>query len=276
LASVPVNLSPAAEPTAALLAPSALLKAGGVALLSACLGVGLLACQRARDVSVRVSIPGADSLETPAAGVAVVALPYDRDSVLAGLETRGRIPRPATAQLDSLFVKFRGPFTSYSSITYVAGKLRDSLDRVRRVLDTLSTQAPRYRPLHRQSLLLSDSLRAANARAERARLALDRARADFVNRSESLRARVRQWEDSTYHGYDSIVENLTRQRHQDAATDTTGVTGWARFSLRPGRWWLYARAWDTSDPNSEWYWNVPVDSDTILLSSRTGQRRPRY
>ena len=48
------------------------------------------------------------------------------------------------------------------------------------------------------------------------------------------------------------------------------------FTLAPGTWWIYARAWDTSDPNSQWYWNVPSNADTILLSSRTGQRRPRY
>jgi hypothetical protein len=276
LASVPLNLSPAAEPAAVLLDASALLKSGTVALLGACLAVGLVACQRERDISVRVSIPGPDSLETPAAGVGVIALPYDRDSVLASLEARAPIPRPPTAALESLFAKFRGPFTTYTSTTYAAGKLRDSLSLVRSQLDTLSRQAPQYRLLRRQLLLLSDSVAATNARAERARVALDRARAEFVSRSESLRARVRHWEDSTYRGYDSIVENLTQQRHQDAATDTTGPTGWAHFSLKPGKWWLYARAWDTSDPNAEWYWNVPVDDDTLLLSSRTGRRRPRY
>ena len=52
-------------------------------LLGVCLVAGSAACGRQRDVSVRVSIPGPDSLETPAAGVGVVALPYDRDSVLA-------------------------------------------------------------------------------------------------------------------------------------------------------------------------------------------------
>lgn len=268
MARVPVNRSPVPEPTAALL--------NTWALLGACLAAGLVACQRERDISVRVSIPGPDSLETPAAGVSVVALPYDRDSVLASLQARAPTPRPPTAALESLFARFRGPFTTYTSITYAAGKLRDSLDLIRRELDTVSRQAPQYRALHRQFVLLSDSLGAANSRAERARLALDRARAEFVSRSESLRTRVRHWEDSTYRGYDSIVENLTTRRHQDAATDTTGPTGWARFSLGPGKWWLYARAWDTSDPNAEWYWNVPVDSDTLLLSSRTGRRRPRY
>jgi hypothetical protein len=276
LARVPVNRSPAAELTAALLATSALLKAGGVALLGGCLAAGLVACEGARDVSVRVSIPGPDSLETPAAGVGIIALPYDRDSVLASLEARAPTPRPPTAALESLFAKFRGPFTAYTSATYAAGKLRDSLNLVRKQLDALSRQAPQYRSLHHRFLLLSDSVTAANARAERARVALDRARSKFVSRSESLRTLVRHWEDSTYRGYDSIVENLTKARLREAATDTTGVTGWAQFSLQPGRWWLYARAWDTSDPNAEWYWNVPVDDDTVLLSSRTGRRRPRY
>ena len=59
-------------------------------------------------------------------------------------------------------------------------------------------------------------------------------------------------------------------------TDTTDATGWAHFTLAPGTWWIYAQAWDTSDPNSQWYWNIPADRDTILLSSRTGRRRPRY
>jgi hypothetical protein len=276
LARVPINRSPAAELTAALLAASVLLKAGGVALLGGCLAAGLVACEKERDISVRVSIPGPDSLETPAAGVGIIALPYDRDSVLASLEARARTPRPSTAALESLFAKFRGPFTSYTSATYAVDKLRDSLNLVRRQLDTLSRQAPQYRLLHHRLLLLSDSVTAAKARAEHDRVVLDRARSEFVSRSESLRARLRHWEDSTYGGYDSIVENLTKQRHQDAATDTTGATGWAHFSLGPGRWWLYARAWDTSDPNAEWYWNVPVDDDTLLLSSRTGRRRPRY
>ena len=111
---------------------------------------------------------------------------------------------------------------------------------------------------------------------ERSRAKLDRARAEFVSRSESLRTAVRRWEDSTYRGYDSLVENLSRRQGREATTDTTGDTGWAHFSLSPGQWWLYARAWDTSDPNAEWYWNVPAEDDTVLLSSRTGQRRPRY
>jgi hypothetical protein len=233
-------------------------------------------CQGERPVSVRVSIPHVDSVETPAAGVGVIALPYDRDSVLASLEARGRTPRPSTAALDTLFARFRGPFTSYTAVSYALSKLRDSLQQARRDLEASSAGSDEHRALSTRVRQLSDSVRRAEARAERARRALDQARTDFVSRSETLRAAVRHWQDSTYRGWDSIVERLSNAGGREASTDTTDNTGWAHFRLRRGRWWLYAQAWDTSDPNSEWYWNVPVDSDTVLLSSRTGRRRPRY
>jgi hypothetical protein len=227
-------------------------------------------------VAVRVSIPGPDAVETPASGVGVVALPYDRDSVLASLEGRASSPRPHTAEMDTLFARFRGPFIAYTTTSYAASKLRDSLAEVQGRLDSLARGAPQYQSLRARLSRLSDSLASIEIRGERARGVLSRARADFVSRSESLRTAIRQWEDSTYRGWDSIVERLAKTRGLEPATDTTDATGWARFTLAPGKWWIYARAWDTSDPNSEWYWNVPVGGDTVLLSSRTGRQRPRY
>jgi hypothetical protein len=238
--------------------------------------VATTGCEGARDVAVRVSIPGPDEVETPVSGVGVIALPYDRDSVLASLETRAGSPRPHTAAMDTLFARFRGPFVAYTTTTYAAGKLRDSLAELRIQLDSLEPGTPRYQTLRSRFARLSDSLASIERRSERARTTLSRARSDFVTRSESLRSAIRQWEDSTYRGWDSIVERLAKSRRLEPATDTTDGTGWARFTLAPGTWWIYARAWDTSDPNSEWYWNVPVSQDTVLLSSRTGRRQPRY
>jgi hypothetical protein len=230
----------------------------------------VLACQSKREVAVRVSIPDVDSRETPAAGVGVIALPYNRDSILASLEARARTPRPQTAALDSLFARFRGPFTSYTSLSYRASQLRDSLEHLQQTRD--STSAPRPAQIRR----MRDSLASLDRQVERARSELERARADFVAQSGPLRTAVRRWEDSTYQGYDSIVQNLTKALGREAATDTTDQTGWAHFTLSPGDWWIYARAWDTSDPNAAWYWNVPVQGDTVLLSSRTGKQKPRY
>jgi hypothetical protein len=227
-------------------------------------------------VAVQVSIPALDSVDAPAAGVGVVALPYDRDSILIALEHRAATPRPRTAALDSLFARFRVPFTAYTALSYRAATLRDSIDLLQRTLDSLPQAGADYSRLRARLSRMSDSLRTVQSGTERARSELDRARRNFVSRSESLRAAIRHWEDSTYLGYDSIVDSLVRARRREPATDTTDASGWAHFTLGTGEWWLYARAWDTSDPNSEWYWNVPLQGDTMRLSSRTGQRRPRY
>jgi hypothetical protein len=247
-----------------------------VLLLGTAFALVLAGCDDSRDVAVRVSIPDPSSVETPAAGVGVVALPYDRDSVLESLEARARTPRPHTAALDSMFARFRGPFTAYTAISYAESALRDSLRRIRAELDSQPPASPERSALSARERGISDSLARTTQRARQARAVLDRARGEFVTRSESLRTAIRHWEDSTYRGWDSIVGNLARARRRIPVTDTTDATGWARFTLGPGQWWVYAQAWDTSDPNFHWYWNMRADRDTILLTSRSGRRRPRY
>ena len=233
-------------------------------------------CDPSEHVAVRVSIPDPAGVETPAAGVGVVALPYDRDSVLASLEALSGSPRPHVAELDTLFARFRAPFTTYTALSYAESELRDSLRAIQLRLDSLTPESPARSELARLQRRMTDSLDRTTQRARQARTALDRARSEFLSRSENLRTAVRQWEDSTYRGWDSIVGGLARSERRQPVTDTTDATGWAQFTLAPGPWWIYAQAWDTSDPNSKWYWNVPANRDTVLLNSRSGKRQPRY
>ena len=237
---------------------------------------GLIACERPRTVAVRVSIPGPDSVETPVTGIGLVALPYDRDSVLAALARNARSPRPDTTELQRLFREFRGPFTAYTATAFAAGQLHDSLERLKARLDSLPRGSDEYRERYAAFGRLNDSMVALQGRSEQRRRALDQARAAFVERSETLRAAIRHWEDSTYQGYDSLTDALAAQRHREPVTDTTDASGWAHFTLDGGPWWIYGRSWDATDPNAEWYWNAPVITDTILLSSRAGRQRPRY
>ena len=237
---------------------------------------GLIACEHPRTVAVRVSIPGPDSVETPVTGIGLVALPYDRDSVLAALARSARSPRPDTTELQRLFREFRGPFTAYTATAFAAGQLHDSLDRLKARLDSLPRGSDEYRERYAAFGRLNDSMVALQGRSEQRRRELDRARAAFVERSETLRAAIRHWEDSTYQGYDSLTDALAAQRHREPVTDTTDASGWAHFTLDGGPWWIYGRSWDATDPNAEWYWNAPVSTDTILLSSRAGRQRPRY
>jgi hypothetical protein len=244
--------------------------------LSLLLLLALAGCDASRETVVRVLIPGPDSVPTPVSGLGLVALPYDRDSVLGALEARARTPRPATAGLDSLFAQFRGPFAAYSRAAWDAGRLRDTLALLKSRLDGLPRNAPEYRELYASFGRLSEELTDTEAREAETRGALDAARGKFVSRSDSLRARVRAWEDSAYSGYDSIVRGLTQRSGRAAAADTTDATGRASLTLRGRPWWIYARSWDATDPNSEWYWNVPVTGDTVVLDARSGRRRPRY
>src|SRR5918993_2915614 len=292
LARVGLNRSPAAEPRASLIRRfpgnqgiGPLTVRAGISVscnsspplrLLAAAVVLIAGCESSQHVAVRVSIPDPTTVETPAAGVGVVALPYDRDSVLASLEALAGGPRPHTAALDSMFARFRDPFTRYTAISYAESGLRDSLRTIQLRLDSLTSTSGDRAELSAIRRRMTDSLARITQQARQARVALERARTEFLSRSESLRAAVRQWEDSTYRGWDSIVEGLARAQRRQPVTDTTDATGWAQFTLAPGRWWIYAQGWDTSDPNSKWYWNVPADRDTVLLNSRNGKRQPRY
>lgn len=244
--------------------------------LSLLLLLALAGCEGARETVVRVVIPGPDSIPTPVSGLGLVALPYDRDSVLRALEARARVPRPPTDELDSLFARFRGPFAAYSRAAFEAGRLRDSLAILKARLDGLPRNAPDYRRLYGEFARLTDELSAAEKREAETRKALDAARESFVSKSDPLRARIRAWEDTTYRGYDSIVRELTERARRPHAADTTDPTGRASLTLVGKPWWIYARSWDATDPNSEWYWNVPVTGDTVVLDARTGRRKPRY
>lgn len=239
--------------------------------------LAVAACeQRPRDIAVRVSIPGPDSVAAPVAGIGLIALPYNRDSVLRALEAAALSPRPSTTQLDSLFRAFRGPFAEYASANYAAEKLRSDLAGLKHHLDSLPRNAPEYRELYARFGQQSTALTSAEKRETAARIALADARAKFVGRSDSLRTRIRLWEDSTYRGYDSIVRGLASARGRQPVADTTGADGWAHLRLEGGPWWIYARSWDATDPNTEWYWNVPVTGDTLELTPGTGARRPKY
>lgn len=239
--------------------------------------LAVAACERRpRDVAVRVSIPGPDSVTAPVPGIGLVALPYDRDSVLRAMEGSARSPRPSTAELDSLFRAFRGPFAAYAGASLAADQLRGKLAVLKRRLDSLPRNAPEYRDLYGRFGDESAALAAAEKRETAARIALAEARKRFVGRSDSLRVRIRSWEDSTYQGYDSIVRALSAARHREPVADTTGADGWAHLKLEGGPWWVYARSWDATDPNAEWYWNVQVTGDTVDLTPGTGERRPKY
>lgn len=223
---------------------------------------------------MRASIPDLDGNETPLANLALVVLPYDRDSILHSLEARAPTPRPHVRELDSLFAAWREPFARFAALSYRTHDLEDSLARIRSRLDSLPRNAPEYQTWYRRFGALNDSLDRLQRAAEPVRRELDRLRRTVVPRIDSLRREVTRWENSTFQGYESLAGLFTRTANP--AADTTGPLGTATITVRPGRWWVYAWTWDPEDPYRRWYWNVPVGEDTVFLNAQTGQRKPRY
>ncbi len=236
----------------------------------------LIGCDVTRDVTIQVELPDLESTETAAPGVPIIVLPYDRDSLLAILEANAERPRPHVRVLDSLFQAFRGPYLAFARAAARVERYRDTLNALKAELDTLPRDAEAYRAGFQQFALLSDSLERAESLREAGARDLKRARDSFVPMSDSLRREVRTWEEATFAGYDTLVKNFVDRTGRQGVSDTTDTRGYVGLTLGRGPWWVYARAWDVLDPNSEWYWNVPIDSDTLYLDSSNGTRLATY
>jgi len=241
------------------------------------LGLALTACSGGRrDVHIEVAIPGPDSVDAPVAHLQLVALPYDRDSVLQALEA-GRSRPPGLAQrLDSLFTAFRGPFGHYAAAAYRVQTLEREQAYRKARLDSLPRSSAAYDTLYRAFVRAADSIAQARDLRERTQNELAIARSKYSPTIDSLRRIMAQWEDSTYRGYDSITKSLSSGLGSTPISDSTGADGSVTLRLPPGRWWIYARSWDAWDPHSEWYWNVPVTGNHLALDKRSGRRIPRY
>jgi hypothetical protein len=238
--------------------------------------LALSACGGGREVQIEVAIPGPDSVDAPVAHLQLVALPYNRDSLLAAYEARSPRPARETRQLDSLFSAFRGPFGAYAAAAYRVQALERSLGYLKARLDSLPRQSPAYDSLYRIFASQSDSSAPAHKRRDDAQRELSLARVKLSPRIDSLRQLMSRWEDSTYRGYDSITKVLGSGIGREPIGDSTGTDGKVTLRLPRGTWWVYARSWDAWDPYSEWYWNVPIVGDHMVLDRSNGRRLPRY
>jgi hypothetical protein len=236
----------------------------------------VLAACTGREIRVDVAIPGPDSVDAPVAHLGLVALPYDRDSLLKALAASHPEPTSLTRPLDSLFRAYRGPFTTYATLSFQVQRQEHRLAQLRLRLDSLSRASSEYGSLYRSFATGSDSLAELHRRRDQAQRVLAEARHRLTPAIDSLRQLHARWQGEAYHGYDSITKLLGTGIGREPRADSTGGDGTVRLHLPPGDWWIYARSWDTWDPYSEWYWNVPVTGDRVVLDRSTGRRLPRY
>ncbi len=205
-----------------------------------------------------------------------MALPYDRDSLLTAMGASHPEPASLTRPLDSLFQAYRGPFTAYATRSFQVQRQEHGLARLKLRLDSLSPGHPEYASLYRSFTTGADSLAQLRRQRDQAQRTLAEARNRLTPAIDSLRQLHARWQGEAYRGYDSITRLLGTGIGREPRADSTGPDGSVRLRLPPGDWWIYARSWDTWDPYSEWYWNVRVSGDRVVLDRSTGRRLPRY
>jgi hypothetical protein len=248
---------------------------GPNAFLGALLALAL-GCDGPREVTIEVTVPDLDGVEHPAADLPIVILPYDRDSLLGVLEARAASSRPHMRALDSLFSAFQVDYLAFARAAHQVARFHDSMALLKGTLDTLDRSTEDYHTWFQVFAQLKDSLARSERHRDEAAGELRRARTAFVPLSDSLRQEVRQWEQETFRDYDDMVADLIKDSGRNGLRDTTATDGHATVALGRGAWWVYARAWDVENPNSEWYWNVAVTRDTVRLNSQNGLRLPSY
>lgn len=152
------------------------------------------------------------------------------------------------------------------------------------VIREISAPWLRSRPDTMPLTRLLDSLQLAFARLaaagpsarSAARAAVDRLQ-DPDGPLARLRSAQHAWQDSAYATYDSLTFLLVKNLARDPFADTADAGGVARVSpSRPGPWWVTTTTWDSHDPFSEWYWNLPLTGDTLRLTAANARHRRRF
>lgn len=238
-------------------------------------GIVLAACGGG-EVVVKATASTEAGEASPVEDMVVTFLPYDRDSIFSELEeqadtARPEIPRTLRNQFDSVIVaqrEWREAEDTWSGV-------RDSLETLSQQMDGMDQASTDYMRLFDQFQELEGRVGALERRKDRLFQRFDSLQREVVDRSDSVRAEIRNWEETAYHGYVELTDSIMRAQGREIRRDTTDADGVASASLPAGDWWVYART--TPGPYEELYWNirvVPSDVDTLRLSRENAEFRP--
>ncbi len=139
-------------------------------------------------------------------------------------------PRPHRPRLRSDWTRCFAPSRCRSTRTYATSlavtRAQDSLAASRAVSTPLPRSAPDYAWLYGRFSALSDyASRVAPSGATGPGGSSSRARDTLASPIDSLRGLMSRWQDSTYRGYESIVDRLNNVIGRQPIPDTTGADG---------------------------------------------------
>lgn len=238
--------------------------------------VPMLAACGGGEVVVKATASTEAGEASPVEDMEVSFLPYDRDSIFTALDQAAQSPRPEIPE------ELRDQFDQVIEAQRQWREAEDDWSRLRDSLEDLSEQMEGLNRTSREYMAAFDRFEEVEGRVAQ----LERQKDEYferfdslqratVERADSIRVEIRNWEEQAYHGYMDLTDSILRARGAEIRRDTTDGRGIARAHLPAGTWWVYART--TPGPYEELYWNlrvVPSETDTLLLSRENAEIRP--
>lgn len=218
---------------------------------------------------------------SPLAGLEILALPVNVDSLLDSLAAAAPKPKPTFPRLEAEMAGYQTVYRAPAGPGAAWEATRDSVTFLADTLRTINRASIAYREAYGRLRGLYDRLSqraAARDRTLQGEMREDRGLALRAGRAADS---LRRWEQLAYADFPTRLADAVRQAGRDAQQQVTDSSGLARLVLSPGRWWVQARVRDVSNPFEELYWNVPVTLTRLVpvvlpLSDRTARRRWRH
>ena len=236
----------------------------------------LLAACGGGEVVVKATSSTETGEAAPVEDMVVTYLPYDRDSIFDALDQQAETQRPGIPQsLRDQFDQVIEAQREWRSAEDAWSQVRDSLETLSQQMEGLDRTSTEYMRLFDQFEALEGRVGAVERRKDRLFQRFDSLQRGVVERSDSVRAEIRNWEEEAYHGYVDLTDSILRAEGAEIRRDTTDAQGVASASLPSGDWWVYART--SPGPYEELYWNIhvlPGQVDTLRLSRDNAEVRP--
>jgi len=242
---------------------------GAITALSACTG----------QVAVEAQLENAEGQMTPLKELEVRALPYDRDAIFDSLKTAYSTPEPMPPDsLTSLKTAIQQANEQWTTAETAWNSARDSLRALRTKLDNTPRSSAEYRLMFRDFGDQEARERAAQRTSEAAFKRYTDLQERYTSQAQAYTLLHDQWADDAYQSVDEVIAARLKEMGSAEVADTTDSNGIARFKLKKGQWWIFARFPLVYE---ELYWNVPVevtggDPVPVMLTRETAKPRPIF
>lgn len=235
--------------------------------------VTLTACGKTVTVQVLPS-SSQDTVAQPAADVPVEFLPYDRDSIFDALAAKASAPEPQVPEdLQQQKRQVADLNQEWHQAEDAWGTKRDSLEKLSEKLQGLDRRDPNYLQLYKAFNSLDSQVSQLQRQKNQLFARFDSLQKLTIERSDSMKAVTRSWENDAFSDYGTIVDSILKARGKEVKADTTGQSGYATAGIKGDHWYAYARY---ELPFEELYWNVRIDTvqgDTLKLTRDNAEVR---